>query len=435
MSHSALGSMLLSDLLGSEVRSAGGAVLGRLVDMTVEFGDDRPVVRRVAVGRRRRVYLLVQWDAVTSFEQGDIRVSTSAEQGGESDSQMALSEHELFLARDVLDTQIVDVAGKRLARVSDVVIERSDAVLRVAAVEVGAVGVWRRIGMGRLVRNRPGRMVDWSDLHLTSARGHALQLAAPAAVVHRLAPTELASVVAHLPTARAVEVLDAVPASAAVGALSASHPGVGARLLHAASRKTASSMVASMPADDAAAVLRHLSPDTVDALLEGVVSERAMTLRRLLAHRADTAGGLMNSEVRTAAVGESVEMIRDRVAADLPELEGLATVFVVDDDGRPVGSFQPNDLLAGRTMPRSVPVVPAMLPVDRVIDLFALHDYLALPVVDTEGRLVGVVAIDDVLEELLVERLPGQGRYARIRRGAQAMRSWRHWFREPDVSR
>ncbi len=236
MSHSAVRSMLLSDLLGTEVRSVGGEVLGHLVDMTVEFGDDRPVVRRVAVGRRRRVGFLVQWDAVTSFEQGDIQVSTSAEQGGESGSQKALSEHELFLARDVLDTQIVDVAGKRLARVSDVVIERSGAVLRVASVEVGAAGVWRRIGMGRLVQNRRGHMVDWSDLHLTSARGHALQLAAPAAVVHRLAATELASVVAHLPTARAVEVLDAVPASAAAGALSASHPGVGARLLHTASR-------------------------------------------------------------------------------------------------------------------------------------------------------------------------------------------------------
>ena len=57
----------------------------------------------------------------------------------------------------------------------------------------------------------------------------------------------------------------------------------------------------------------------------------------------------------------------------------------------------------------------------RVIDLFALQDHLALPVVDGAGHLVGVVAVDDVLEELLAERLPGQGRYARVRRRALAL--------------
>jgi magnesium transporter len=140
----------------------------------------------------------------------------------------------------------------------------------------------------------------------------------------------------------------------------------------------------------------------------------------------------MNTEVLTAVVGEPVGAIRDRVAADLPELEGLATVFVVDETGRPVGSFEPNDLLAGRSTPRQVPAVSVMLPVERVIDLFALHDYIALPVVDGDGRLVGVVAVDDVLEELLAERLPGQGRYARVRRLARTLR---HLHQRPAAQR
>jgi CBS domain-containing protein len=69
-------------------------------------------------------------------------------------------------------------------------------------------------------------------------------------------------------------------------------------------------------------------------------------------------------------------------------------------------------------------VVPVTLPVERVIDLFTLHDYLALPVVDAEGRLAGIVAIDDVLEELLAERLPGHGRYPRVRRRGRSLLRW-----------
>jgi magnesium transporter len=50
-------------------------------------------------------------------------------------------------------------------------------------------------------------------------------------------------------------------------------------------------------------------------------------------------------------------------------------------------------------------------PVDEVVDIFALNDVVALPVADRNGRLVGVVTIDDVLDELVAERLPGARRF------------------------
>ena len=122
----------------------------------------------------------------------------------------------------------------------------------------------------------------------------------------------------------------------------------------------------------------------------------------------------MNTDVRTATTSDTVEAIRERVAADPPELEGLATVFVLDDVGPPRRELRAEPICSPADQHRGpCPRSPASLPVERVIDLFALQDYLALPVVDDDGRLVGVIAIDDVLEELLAERLPGQSRFAR----------------------
>lgn len=415
--------MLLSDLVGSDVRSVEGVVVGHLVDVTIEVGPGHPAVRRLGIGRRRKVRGFVDWAGVTSFEHDDIQLAVPFAEINRPDHGADLAPNEVLLVRDVLDTQIIDVAGKRLARASEVLLHRTDDVVRVVAVDVGASGVWRRLGFDRLAERVPEQAVDWADLHLTSARGHALQLSTPGGSVHRLAAPELAAVVAHLPTASAAQVLDAVSPGAAAAALRVSHPHVGARLLRAVSKARASSVVERLPTDDAAALLRGMSGPAAEQMLSGVVSERAATLRRLIAHPADTAGGLMNTDVRTATIGEPVEQIRERVAANLPELEGPGTVFVVDDEGRPVGSFEPNDLLAGHRTPRQVPTLPVTLPVQRVIDLFALQDYLALPVVDDEGRLVGVVAIDDIVEELLAERLPGQGHFARIRR---RNRRWRH---------
>jgi CBS domain-containing protein len=401
--------------------------VGHLLDVTVELGTDRPAIRRLAVGRRRRTVAYVDAAAVSSLEQDSVQLSLPAL----PTTEPVLHEREALLGRDVLDTQVIDVAGKRLARVSDVVLTRSGNDVLVTAVEVGPAGVLRRLGLRRLAERSASRAILWEDLHLTSSRGHELQLTGTSAGVHRLGQSELASVVALLPTTQASEILAAVSPDAAAGALSGSHPRVSARLLHAVPHLTASAVLSRMPSDDAASALRGLPPNHLEKLLEGLESDRAATLRRLLAHPADTAGGLMNSRVLTAAVNEPVEAVRERLAAELHGTAEVATVFVVDGEQHPVGSWEPSDLLAGAPQPRHVPLIPTGLPVQRVIDLFTLNDYAALPVVDADQRLVGVIAVDDVLEELLAERLPGQGHYPRVRRRGRSLRTWSGRRRRP----
>jgi CBS domain-containing protein len=130
----------------------------------------------------------------------------------------------------------------------------------------------------------------------------------------------------------------------------------------------------------------------------------------------------MTTDFRTAASGEPVERVRERLAADPPALEGLGTVFVLDADGRYATALTPTALLGGGP-PRRLPPLTVDTPLDAVIDVFAVEDVLALPVLDDDGRVVGAVAIDDVLEELLAERLPQHRRRyrrARVRERAPA---------------
>lgn len=141
---------------------------------------------------------------------------------------------------------------------------------------------------------------------------------------------------AHLPAERAAEILRAVAPDAAAGALSVSHPRLGVRLLHAFPKSVAAAVIERMHTDDATTLLRALPPADLDRLLAEVPTERAATLRRLLSHRVDTAGGLMNPTVRTAGVGEPIEVIRDRAAGEparrparLPAAVGAAAL-----DGR-----------------------------------------------------------------------------------------------------
>ena len=111
------------------------------------------------------------------------------------------------MARDVLDTQVVDVAGQRLARVADVVLALAGGAggagrtgLEVVGVEVGFGAVLRRLGLRRMTPARTEDVVAWSDLHLTSERGHTVQLAAARSAVHRLDARGLAALVSRVDT-------------------------------------------------------------------------------------------------------------------------------------------------------------------------------------------------------------------------------------------
>ncbi|MGE5636743.1 MAG: CBS domain-containing protein, partial [Nocardioidaceae bacterium] len=131
----------------------------------------------------------------------------------------------------------------------------------------------------------------------------------------------------------------------------------------------------------------------------------------LLEQAEGTAGAAMTPEVRTAALGEPLERVRERVAAEPPPREGLLTVVPVDAERRPHGVISVASLLSGSGEPVPVPAVRADTPIETVLELFAAYDVLAVPVVDGDGRLIGAVAVDDVLDVLLADRLPGARRF------------------------
>ncbi|NCY16166.1 MAG: hypothetical protein EBX39_05240 [Actinobacteria bacterium] len=213
----------LTGATGQEVRTSDGTALGRVVDLTVRLGAVRPtpLVTGLLVDLDEAGSALLDWTSVLGFEHDLVEVRHRAPvrsfPAGEVSAHLASDE--LLLRRDVLDTQIVDVVGHRLARVADVALARTArGELEVLAVEVAFGRVLERLGLGRLGGGIPDSSIAWTDLHCTSDRGHLVQLATPASAVHRLTDGDLAALVARLDLEAATEVLDvAGPARACCG--------------------------------------------------------------------------------------------------------------------------------------------------------------------------------------------------------------------------
>jgi sporulation protein YlmC with PRC-barrel domain len=152
---------LLTELLGAEVVDTSGRRAGRLADMVVAPDPDHPPVVGVVLRGERIVRRVAE-----GVDPAGLVVGEGEAQDG------------LWLVRDVLDTQVYDVAGLCVSRVGDVVLEISDGVVVLSGVEAGLAPVLRRLGLVAAPRRVRPRTVSWSDLHPLSKRGHSLVLAA-----------------------------------------------------------------------------------------------------------------------------------------------------------------------------------------------------------------------------------------------------------------
>ena len=233
------------------MHDADGAPIGRILDVVLAIGtgEDRPHVTRVLLGPRADVRLVDAHD-ISRWDDDDIELAAGARPVPvhPHDGAIELRDDELLLARDVLDTQIVDIDGRRLARVADLALEpRADGRLVVEGVDVGYGRMLDRMGLHRTGARRQDRFIDWNDLHLASGRGHDVQLAAPLTAVHRLDATELAALLERLDVESGTEVLRAMPPQRAAEAIVSGRDRTGERLLRALPATSAHHIIDHMP--------------------------------------------------------------------------------------------------------------------------------------------------------------------------------------------
>ena len=159
-----------------------------------------------------------------------------------------------------------------------------------------------------------------------------------------------------------------------------------------------------LPADEAADLIGELEEPDSEQVLHHISTEDEEVLRHLLTYPEDTAGGIMNPEVVALRPRETVDdAIRFLRSADPDTV--TAAVYVVDESNRLQGFVRLRRLVTAQPTARlgdfmSTDVISVTVDTDQeeVADLVDKYDFMAIPVVDADSRLMGAVTIDDVLE-------------------------------------
>ena len=401
----------LALLLGTPVTEPRGSIFGRLKDIAVATGADAGRIAGLVLKTKKGLELVPATE-VMGTPSGVLELrSTDALRPLRGD------ENFILLKQDLLDQQIIDVHGRKVVRVNDVDLqwfsrdEKQD--LRVREVEVGLRGAVRRLLLGvlprntldRLARQIPAKVIPWEFVDVIEVDpARRVKLKIEHERLAQLHPSDIADILEELAPAEREAILTTLDEVVAAEALEEVEPKLQKALVESLDSETAAGIVEEMDPGAAADLLAELPEERSEAILEEMDPEERQEVEDLLEFREDSAAGRMTPAFVhvwfEATVADGVEALR----AFEGDPESITEVYLVDEEEIlkgvvPLGRMilaKPETRLAVLTEPRFISC-QADAHQNLVAELFDKYNLRALPVVNDDGRLVGVIEADHVI--------------------------------------
>ncbi|WP_029289717.1 magnesium transporter MgtE N-terminal domain-containing protein [Cellulomonas sp. HZM] len=401
--------VFVARLAGTAVFDPLGDEVGRVRDVVVLVrpkGAPRAVGLVVEVPGRRRVF--VPLTRVTSIDAGQV-IST----GLVNMRRFEQRSLETLVVGELLDRTVELADGSGSGTVEDVAIELQ----RNGDWIVTKVSVRRSTGGHRGLLRRRGESVVVAASDVTGLGTASLGQGADLllAQYEDLKPADLADVLHDLGTTRRLEVASALDNDRLADVLEELPEDDQVAILQGLELTRAADVLEAMEPDDAADLLGELPDEQAAELLELMEPEEAKDVRRLLAYEDNTAGGLMTTEPvilgpETSIAAALAHVRRQDLTPALASMVFVTRPPLETPTGRFIGVVHlqrmlrepPHDSI-GTIVDSDIEALPADAPLMAVTRQLATYNLLALPVVDAERRLLGVVSVDDVLDHLLPE--------------------------------
>lgn len=405
----------VSELVGRRA-TVSGLPIGKVADFLVNKPDDTfpqvdGLVIRTAQGLR-----FAPMDSIADVDsQGAVALTDAPKVAAPPD------EEALYLVNDLLDKQIVDVDGRKVVRINDIELANTGGKLRVVAADVGVSGLLRRMGLksfGKkftpwIYRNVPRTMIAWNSVApIRETNPAQVTLAVNESKLARLHPSELAEIISDLSAREAAAVIHSLDDETAADALEHLDADTQRSIIEDLGTERAADIIEEMDSDDAADLLAELPEEQQTELLAEMNEYTAGELRELVKYEEDTAGGLMTTDYTWIYPHRTAEQTIRKIREIAPESEFIYYLYVVDKQDRLLGVLTlralllaPPDASIERIMESDVVSVTPDKPARDVAGTIARYDLLAVPVTDEEGKLLGIVTVDDAIDAIMPENL------------------------------
>jgi len=404
----------LTALLGIPVTDAQGQLRGRLKDIAVATGPDAGKVAGLVL-KSRTGFSIVPSQEVIETPAGTLELRTAS-------ALVPLKDEGnfLFLQRDLVDRQIIDINGRKVVRVNDVDLEWTGQgethLLRVVEVEVGLRGAFRRVFKGLLPRasleslSRKFRYkgIPWHFVDVIEVDpARRVKLRIEHEHLANMHPSDLAEILENLAPAERDAVFTSLDEEVAAETLEEVDPKLQKSLLEKLGEERIADIVEEMDPGAAADLLAELPEEQSDAILEEMEPEERQEVSELLEFDEKSAAGAMTTDFVAVDVNATVANAVQALRSFDGDPESVTEIYLLDEKKVLRGAIQlarlvmaqPETRLSVLAEPR-VLSCPADMHQNDLAEFFDKYNLHALAVVDSQNRMVGVVQADHVISFL-----------------------------------
>jgi len=406
-----LGELFISEILKKPVLDPKGDELGRVKDLVIVRGEPLPKVSSLIIEKKRVIYNL-PWLALNIFNKRII----SANIYSEALQPYELNEEDLLLVRDILDKQIVDINGAKVVRVNDVKLAGYDTEAILIAVDVGMRGIMRRLGVERggedlmrlFKKNLSYHLISWNYIQTLEPKLTTISLTVPRQMLAELHPADIADIISQVSHKEGATFFKDLDVDVAAEALSELKPETQVDIISEMDTDKAADIIEEMPPDEAADILSDLPVDKAKEILESIEKEEAEDIQELLSHEEDTAGGLMTNVFIAYPPETTVRKAIENFKRDAEVFETVYYIYVMDTNEKLFGVVSLRDMILADLdaklsdiMATKLKTVTPETDEMEVAGIISKYNLLAIPVIDTEGFILGIVTIDDIIDRIL----------------------------------
>ncbi len=412
----------LSRIIGAKVYDSASKFVGTVKDLllsaelsTNQESIERPVVHGISL----KINNQINHFSFDHFEVSKKKRTLLVRCNKQEELPENKKETSIPLAGLVLDKQIVDLNGRKVVRVNDVRLVTINNITYAIAVDVGIEGLLRRIGIVQPVKflfslvksTVPSKFISWDDMEAIDYSNLSIKLTSTYSKLNTLHPSDLADIIEDLDNRSRQSVFLALDEEMAADVLEEMEPKAQIKIIEGMSVEKMADVLEKMPANEAADILDSLEDEKAELLLNEMEAESSSEVRELLEYENYEVGSIMTTEILAYEENTTVEAVFEDLRLNQPEVESMFGFFVINKNNELIATFSFRDLAVsapGTQISAFMNDDPIFLfdeqKIDDVAELVSKYNLLAIPVVNKENQLEGMVVIHDVIEDLVNKR-------------------------------
>lgn len=399
--------LYFSEIVGKKVYTEDDIHIGYLEDL-IFLAAENPIVTKIVIKDKANQKLIISTDYLQKISK-NLTIEKEF-------LVTYLEENELYLVKNLLDKQIIDLKGNKIVRVNDVALQDKEKLL-IAGVDVGVFGIFRRLRIGAdnfykvaslFNIKLASQFLSWVDIQpLELMRGN-VKLRKKEEKLEKIRPEDLADYLEKTNVINArkfLNILDTEKASEVIGNLNINYQTALFKNFHT---DKAAKLITFLDPDEAVDVLLTLSKKKREEVLEKLNPKIKDQIIHLLKLSKEPIGALLTTEYLTVGPEDTVRQVIDKIKKETKDFSSLYCIYVVNKENQLTGVLSLQEILREdldmplyKFMTQNLIVIHLTTPVEIAMNKFLKYHLSSLPVINQEKRMEGIVNFDDITNYIL----------------------------------